>query len=272
LPDATSSLYCVLDTHVELSVVPEASRAVRAVLRGFSCQDAVTPVARYALLRDDAGFYIESQGQRAVERLTLDQALTAIEWTLVSDALDRRPDCFHLHGAALLAPSGMASVLILGESGAGKTTLALGLMTRGFLPFADDVIVVDPEMMSVRTFPRAFHVDEQTWQLLSALGAPHDLEADPDASGYFVPARWANSSAPVRTILFPALRPEAEPAMTPMSMAATAAALLPFSATLSRSPSLALKTASSLTASAVGYELSVGNLDATISLVASAIG
>ncbi len=92
--------------------------------------------------------------------------LLALEWHLVTDALAKQTAFFHLHGAALATPNGQSGLLIVGESGSGKTTLMLALMQRGFLPYSDDVTLIEPEMLLPPSVPRAFHLREGTRSLL----------------------------------------------------------------------------------------------------------
>lgn len=263
--------YRILDDPVTLTVPDgEASAAVRAILSGFSPHHPAPGARRYALTREDrGGWSVAAHTAPATHCVALTDALIALEWHLVTDMLAGRRDCFHLHGAALCAPSGTASILILGASGAGKTTLALALMARGFLPFADDVIVVDPDALAPRTFRRAFHVDRSTRALVEGLRHAPSWQSDGMPEGYFMPSQWAEATAPVRRVFFPTVRPGEAPAVSALSIAEAAATLLPFSGTLDQSPGLALSVAARLIGNATCYALRSGDLDATADLVAS---
>ena len=281
--------YRILDEPVVIAVPQlDAATAVAAMLRGFGRLDpprmpAVKrdhgPVRRetrdpapYQLVRGErGGWTVDARGTRAYQDVSLAEAVVGLEWHLVFDALKSTGDRLHLHGAALCEPSGAASVLILGASGSGKTTLALALMGRGFLPITDDVIVIDPETLSPRTFGRAFHVDALTRALVAGLKHPPACDDDGLPPGHLLPGRWAEGHAPVRAIYFPTLNPGGAPSATRLSISQAAARLLPFSATLGSAPRLALRMASRLTASASCYALASGDLEATADLVSAEI-
>jgi hypothetical protein len=268
---ATTLSYSLLDYHVTIAAAdPEGRAALDSILRGFPRHPASERSTHYALERDDRGWIVEQRATRTGEGLTLAQALMMIEGALVVDMLASRRDRFHLHGAALCNPSGNGSILILGASGAGKTTLTLALMARGFLPYADDVIVMEPDDLTPQTFQRAFHVNASTRRLIAGLTDTRPWSLDDVPDGYLMPRRWAESPANVRAIFFPTLQPCDTPAVTALSIPEAAATLLPFSATLDQAPRIALAAAARLTAQAICYTLVSGDLRATADLVANA--
>ena len=263
------------DRLVGVAVLDEADRrAVEAILSGFPAVNAedASGAAAYALRRD-AGSSREvwSGGTRTHVTITLEDALLALEWLLVTDMLARIDDRFHLHGAALADPSGTLSVLVLGESGVGKTTLTLALMAQGFRPFTDDVILLDPETLAPRTFERAFHVDRTTRALVDVL--PHDpaWEVPGMPEGYFMPASWARDPLPVGAIIVPKAHNHERPLLVGLPVAEAATTLLTFSGSLERAPVLALKTAARLTATAPCYALYGGALARTAQFLAEAV-
>jgi len=249
---------------------PEALAAIRAVLQGFVTSVPAAHAASYSIRRDERGLWLVDAGRtRVCEARTLADALLALEWRLVTDLLARgHHRRVHLHGAALSAPSGSTSVLILGASGTGKTTLTLALMGRDFLPFSDDAIFIEPRHLRLETFRRAFHVDPNARALVEKVVSPAVCRFDGMPPGYCAPSGWALHHAPVRTIVFPTLRPGAGPAITRLPLADAAARLLSLSSTLEPAPELALAVAARLTRHATSYALSAGDLEATTELVA----
>lgn len=266
-----SLCYRLLDYPVVVTASDDEMRAaVESILRGFPQHEPAGDSARYALARDDdGGWCVEAHGTRTCHRGSLTDALLALEWYLFSDMLAFRNDRFHLHGAALCAPAGTTSLLVLGAQGAGKTTLALALMARGFLPFADDIVFLEPDTLAPRTFRRAFHVDASTRALVEGLPQSPPGQFDEMPPGYFMPSRWAQSQAPVRAIFFPTVRAGETPSVTMLSVADATATLLPFSSTLGQAPRLALAAAARLTGQATCYALASGDLEATADLVAT---
>jgi hypothetical protein len=263
--------YRLLDHPVTIAAPdPEGHEALRAILQGFPEHDEDGD-AGYALTRAEEGWNVEVRGVRTITNAALSDAVIALEWQLVTDVLSASTGRFQLHGAALVTPSGRESVLVLGASGAGKTTLTLALMTRGFLPLADDLVVVAPETMMPALFPRAFHVDASTRTLIRALSADSPLRDDGLPSGYALPTRWASASAPIGALFFPTVQPGETSSADALSIPEAATALLPFSATLDESPELALSTTARLTARARCYRLRSGDLSAAAGEVVSLV-
>lgn len=251
---------------------PRDRAAVGAILAGFPARPSHAPADDvYAIRRGQArGWTVHRGGAVTHESATLDDTLLALEWQLVTDLL-ARTSRFHLHGAALADPSGATSILILGDSGVGKTTLTLSLMASGFRPYADDVVLIDPDRLTPELFPRAFHVDHTTRQLVAALPHEPDWEVPGLPEGYFLPATWASNQTPVGAIIVPKARGHQRALLVQLGVAEAATTLLGFSGTLDGAPARALKTAARLTASAPCYALYAGALGATAELVAEAV-
>jgi hypothetical protein len=221
---------------------------LRSMLRGF---DPVPDIVQEGLprfeLQPAAGEWQVVVNDEAVHQGgDFLVALGMLEFHLVTAALDSTQDFFHLHGAALCAPTRRAGIVIAADSGVGKTTLALALMLRGFTPFSDDVAVIEPETLRLRPLRRAFHIASDTWPLLDGLAGGR-IQGDADAPpGYFSPAQWAQEPVPVRWVLFLERIAGRTPRLFPMQPAQAAAAIIEHSGTLTRSPRLALATTSRL--------------------------
>ncbi len=257
----------VLDRVVTIAVpYEEDRRAVRAVFAGFPESREHGP-ADVILGRTGRGWRVDAGGAAVCEAATLEAGLLAVEWQVVGSLLATATGSIHLHGAALAPPDGTSSVLLVGDSGCGKTTLALALMTRGYRVFADDVVLLDAESLEPRTFKRAFHVDADTRARLRPLPGADRLSFANMPDGFFLPSAWAESPAAVSCIIWPRVGHDASPQIAPMSAAASADALLRCSLTLDRDPALALRAVSTLTRTAACYALAAGDLPATVDMV-----
>ena len=80
-----------------------------------------------------------------------------VELALIRQAMELSGDILVLHAAALAREG--ESLLVVGESGTGKTTLSLLLRTRGWTLLSDDLAPFHIDDSRLLPFPRALHVD-----------------------------------------------------------------------------------------------------------------
>lgn len=88
---------------------------------------------------------------------------------------------FELHAAGAAGPMGL--VLLVGDSGSGKSTTTLALLEAGLGYLGDDRLLLGREggALVVRSFPREFHVGEAAARAF--LGVTAALEGEADAFG-----------------------------------------------------------------------------------------
>jgi hypothetical protein len=69
-------------------------------------------------------------------------------------------DRFALHAAAFEAPGGDGAVVVLGDTGAGKSTLAIVAQSSGWAVLTDDIcwLRLDGNCLTVTGFPKPLHV------------------------------------------------------------------------------------------------------------------
>lgn len=80
--------------------------------------------------------------------------LAVAEWYIMFDWADRLSEnCLVCH-AAVVEQNGRA-LLLVGKGGAGKSTLALALVRRGFRYLGDEFAIVQPAILEVLPFPKA---------------------------------------------------------------------------------------------------------------------
>lgn len=159
-------------------------------------------------------------------------------------ALALRPArLFHMHAAGLALPSG-ASALVVGGSGAGKTTTTLALLEAGARYLGDDALFLAKrhagEGVRAAAFPRAFHLAPATLsafprlgRLAGAVGGRRDKRPlDPRAA---FPGRRLDALPldPGRVVaLFPTVTGEASTEIVPMPRAEAFGLFLASSAAL----------------------------------------
>jgi hypothetical protein len=155
----------------------------------------------------------------------------------------RRERLFHLHAAALIHRSG-AGVLVVGGSGAGKTTTTLSLLEAGSSYLVDDCLFLRrlpaSGSIDVLAFPREFHLGPATlaaFPRLAPLAGPPSARADkrPVDPRVAYPDRHQRAWTPARgaaLAVFPTIIDAAETTLAPISKAEAFGHLLASSAAL----------------------------------------
>lgn len=150
-----------------------------------------------------------------------DAVLLQLEWRMVVAGMNHAEGCGIFHAGVLTR--GEATVLIQGESGAGKTTLTLGLIARGWLPLSDDAAIVDARTLGLRVFPRCFHVEHPDERPPEA--RPH-LEPVAAVEGHARPLSWGAEGRRPTAIITVVRDPKQPSSLTPLLRAQAAGALL----------------------------------------------
>jgi hypothetical protein len=137
--------------------------------------------------------------------------LDTLEWAIMTGILQSTRHFIQLHAAGVDVDG--QALLFVGPSGAGKTSLVLSLLLKGWQCLSDEVILVDPCTNRVLPFPRSFHIHSQTLNLFSELSATVHKSASVDNRGKFrfdpglVLSEWvAGTSAPA-WVVFPCYQP-----------------------------------------------------------------
>jgi hypothetical protein len=112
---------------------------------------------------------------------SLEDVFSFLEWRATEDLLSAEGAVF-LHAAGLRL--GARQVLVVGESGAGKSSLTAHLLVRGYLAWGDDLVRFAPDVGRFSTVPRSWKLDAKAMDsiyllsLLSAEGTPGTLLAN----------------------------------------------------------------------------------------------
>ncbi|HEX2223113.1 MAG TPA: hypothetical protein VHN15_02780, partial [Thermoanaerobaculia bacterium] len=162
---------------------------------------------------------------------TQDPVASQIEYILIDEAIRRTRDHYILHAGGVATPQG--TCLIVGESGAGKTSLTLWLWASGLRLLTDDLCPILQTSFLPETLPRALHMDAQySPRLLERIpprpeGFPVDYYPFPEPAG---PAGNTGNTAapvpPVTTLLVLERGPRAEGELSPLSQAEATHSLL----------------------------------------------
>lgn len=144
-----------------------------------------------------------------------------IEYRLINEAIARARHHWVLHAGAVEGPRG--TCLIVGESGAGKTSLTLWLWSSGLRLVTDDLCPIRHGSLAPERFARALHMDCEYSPHLLARIPPRPPSYPADYYPFPAAPFSGGSPAPVTDLLV--LR-RGEGGLAPLSQAETAHHLL----------------------------------------------
>lgn len=156
---------------------------------------------------------------------TREEALEALEYLVVLRLLHHADRITHVHASGA-ARDGEA-VVALGDSGAGKTSLAFHWSLAGLPAVADDLVFVESDG-TVLPFKRLFNVDRRRFVDAGVAPDPSLALGNEDTFAWFDPEEhggWADP-APVRTVARIAYVPDTPTKFEPMPTTETLALLL----------------------------------------------
>lgn len=201
---------------LEFAAEDPLARPVISALYHAAVPAQANATLRYRLERQPAGWLAFAPAKPPFGPATLEQVFAFLEWRATEDLLAAEGAVF-LHAAGLRM--GGRQVLLVGESGAGKSSLTAQLFVRGYLAWSDDLVRFAPESGHFSTVPRSWKLDAKAMEsiyllsLLSSEGAPGTLLAN--SVLYLSPAalrrRWQapEARADVVILLDPASHGEA---------------------------------------------------------------
>ncbi len=148
----------VAGVHLQFAGEPADIQTLKRLFARFHFPRGLCPDVSVDLKADQCSWKTaKSSGSiRLLDPRAASAAATMLLARLLSEV---RPDFVVLHGNGLKGPDGRG-VLLLGDSGAGKTTLTRTLLAGGFgmTQVAEDVLVVDPQGGILHPFPRALAI------------------------------------------------------------------------------------------------------------------
>lgn len=209
-----------------LGMPPGPAAELAGLLQGFPrfsgpAAEAVNAVD-FEVREGDAGTEITLGGVRRVLGRS-DPVAAQVEYLLVNEALQRTRNHHVLHAGGVVTPAG--TCLIVGESGAGKTSLTLWLWASGFRLLTDDLCPILQSSLRPEVFPRALHMDAEYSPRLMERIPPRPASYPTDY--YPFPAGGPEETPPAVTALLAIQRgPRPEGEITPLSQAEAAHVLL----------------------------------------------
>lgn len=221
--------YRALDIEIRLGFATDDLHArIHPSLGALGVAGASPAPCRWQVGAVDGGFALTEQG-RLIDRCErTDEVAPMLKLRLVYAALEASRDACALHAAALGA--GGRCLLLPGRSGAGKSTIAAGLMSAGFTVLGDDTAVIAEGAAGIRPLPLPIALKAGSWMLLKDRVAglfdlPIHWRPDGKAVRYVVPPVVACPAPetrvlPVGWIVFPVFAPDCRPALEPVGAGA----------------------------------------------------
>ena len=171
--------------------------------------------SRYTILGDGKELFSD--------RRSLD-VLPYLEWGINCRVMERCTAYLQLH-AATLSFEGQG-VVLAGNSGVGKSTLAAGLVSRGWTYLSDEFALIHPATLRLHPFPKALCIKAGSFDVIKRLNLPlwrrrHYVKAFKGAVGYVRPQDFAPgvvpTPCPIRFVIFPKYGNGEEPRLFPIS-------------------------------------------------------
>jgi hypothetical protein len=158
-----------------------------------------------------------------------DPVASQVEYFLVNEALQRAREHHVLHAGGVVTPSG--TCLVVGESGAGKTSLTLWLWSSGFRLLTDDLCPILQSSLRPEIFPRSLHMDAEYSPVLMGRIPPRPSSYPKDYYPFpNAPAQDVSPAPPpvppVTALLAIQRGPRPEGEITPLSQAEATHVLL----------------------------------------------
>jgi hypothetical protein len=202
-----------------------AQRCILRLYQRVRSENGAETTVDAVLEGDGIGGFRWQLGETAGTNSDLRGALWNLEAALCQAIIRSQPRRMAVHGSAIYA--GDSAMLLVGRSGAGKTTLTLALARRGLAVATDDVALVDPETLDVHPIPRCFHLDGQSVALLEADG--FRFPPSWERLSFMVPSDLgvqAERPGRARLLVFISGPRAEQPLLTPISQAEMVARLL----------------------------------------------
>jgi hypothetical protein len=139
---------------------PAAARAVHSLYHAAPVSMA-EPTLRFRITKNDDGTYLGHAPTRpAFGPATLAQTLSFVEWRATEDMIAPMGGVVFLHAAAVAI--GGRLTLLVGDSGAGKSTVAAHLLVRGHRVLGDDLVRFAPDSRLFSAVARSFKLDDNS--------------------------------------------------------------------------------------------------------------
>lgn len=229
--------------------------------------------------RERRRFQIFVNGRPRFAPYTHAEVLPYVEWSVNWEVPKVYPEFLQLH-AASLERDGLG-VILAGDSGHGKSTLATALVMRGWGYLCDEFALVRASNLNLIPYPRAICLKKPSYPIIEKLGwapqaPPQFLKGAKGHVGFVNPLahdpRSLGRPCLPRYILFPRYVPGAVPSLDPMSRAEAALELHRVCFNLFACDRVGTNVLAELVRGAECFRLTSGEIQATCDLLERSVG
>lgn len=265
--------FCIFDRCVRVRCDDERFRYLILANYGVFAQPADHADLDYTVRRHaSGGFYITRNGETVVNETSseaVDYLLVYLLEKLITIDLEKlRTDLYFVH-SSVVERDGRA-VMIVAESGTGKSTTAWALLRHGFSYLSDELAPIDPASVEVHPYPHALCLKAAPPEPYSLPGDTVSTERTLHIPVTALPSPAVNEPRPLHMLIF--LRRDAQisaPALTELSPAEAGARLYVNTLNALAHPGNGLEVAVRIASAVPAYTLNAGELRATCEMISS---
>jgi HprK-related kinase A len=221
-------------------------------------------------------YVVHGDGKPLFETCRPSEVFPYLEWGINWRVISRYGQFIQVH-AASMAHEGRGLILA-GDSGVGKSTLAAALMARGWQYLSDEFALIDPKTHQMHPFPKALCIKSGSFEIIRRLKLPlwrrgDYVKAMKGQVGYVSPSEARSQCitprCPINVIVFPRYIEGVRPELRPLSRAEAAFSLLRQTFNRPTFGYRAMSVITTITRSAQCFRLESGEIEGTCDLLES---
>lgn len=221
-------------------------------------------------------YHVLANGEQLFIIRRTDEILPHAEWALNNHVARFLPGYLSIH-ASVVARNGVG-LICPGDPGAGKTTLAAGLLLRGWSYLSDEFALIDLVTGDLTAYPKALCIKAGSFDVLREAGVPTG-QVRVHHKGYkgrvimldptMIRPDIVCPACRLGMIVFPQYSPEGPPSIEPMSRAEAVFELTKVAFNFAKYRRRGFEVLTKAVQNASCYRLRVNDLSATAELIES---
>ncbi|MCZ6632714.1 MAG: hypothetical protein O7G87_04865 [bacterium] len=249
------------------------AQAFRHILCGFSTPDNTHTLSPFDIQERQSHFRVTQNNILVGTYQNLPTLVTSLEFLLHQQALAHMSE-LGIHAGAVAKDNRV--LMLPGHSGAGKTTLVLGLLLLGWSLFTDEMALIHTQTPNIRPFPRVLCIKHESLKLFRPLDH-HNLLEHPESvlrlndidciSPIHFPIHPPTGFGPASWIIFSGYQAGTKPRLKEMAKAQALTRLLQHISNKGQLTQSGLRTLGNLIENTRCFELQAGPLRQTLDLI-----